>query len=311
MINVERLKKKPRHFHNFTGLTPEQFDELYARVEKAFGLLERERLGRKERRRNIGGGRKYQLALKERLLVTLMYYRLYTTQVLLSYLFNLDVSNLSRAINRLREVLLEVLPLPVQEQLLFAKPVTGRIASLEELLERHPEFKEVLIDATEQEIQKPKNKAKRKERYSGKKKRHTLKTQLTTSKTGLILHLSREVAGKVSDLHLLRATGVMHHLPQAVKVGFDRGYEGIENEYPNVNIIKPLKAKRNQPLNVLEKICNQTISTWRISVEHALGHLKRFKLLAGVYRGPDKSYDDTFLAIAGLHNFRKLGSLTW
>ena len=43
----------------------------------------------------------------------------------------------------------------------------------------------------------------------------------------------------------------MHHLPQAVKVGFDRGYEGIENEYPNVNIIKPLRAKRNQPLNAL------------------------------------------------------------
>ena len=64
MINVERLRKKPRHFHHSTGLTPEQFDELYARVEKAFDLLERERLGRKERRRNIGGGRKYQACLK-------------------------------------------------------------------------------------------------------------------------------------------------------------------------------------------------------------------------------------------------------
>ena len=93
MISVERLKKKPRHFHNFTGLTPEQFDELYTRVEKAFDLLERERLGCKERQRNMGGGRKYRLELSERLLVTLMYYRLYTTQVLLSYLFNLDVSN--------------------------------------------------------------------------------------------------------------------------------------------------------------------------------------------------------------------------
>ena len=40
-------------------------------------------------------------------------------------------------------------------------------------------------------------------------------------------------------------------------------------------------------------------------------HLKRFKLLAGLYRGPEHSYDDTFLTIAGLHNFRKLGRLTW
>lgn len=311
MISVERLKKKPCHFHNFTGLSCKQFDELYAEVEKAYDRSERERRGDRERQRNLGGGRKHRLELSERLLLTLMYYRLYTTQVLLSYLFDLDISNISRAINRLREVLLEVLPVPVQEQLLFAEPAKKRISSLAELLARHPEFQEVLIDATEQEIPKPRDKAKRKERYSGKKKRHTLKTQLTTGKTGLILHLSRKVAGKVSDLHLLRATGVMHHIPQGVEVGFDRGYEGIEAEHPELKIIKPVRAKRNQPLNALEKICNQTISCWRIAVEHALGHLKRYKLLTGIYRGPDDSYDDTFLAIAGLHNFRKLGHLSW
>lgn len=103
----------------------------------------------------------------------------------------------------------------------------------------------------------------------------------------------------------------MHHIPQGVEVGFDRGYEGIEAEHPELKIIKPVRAKRNQPLNALEKICNQTLSCWRIAVEHALGHLKRYKLLAGIYRGPDDSYDDTFLAIAGLHNFRKLGHLAW
>jgi len=28
MLTVKKLRRKPKHFHNFTGLTPEQFDRL-------------------------------------------------------------------------------------------------------------------------------------------------------------------------------------------------------------------------------------------------------------------------------------------
>ena len=101
-----------------------------------------------------------------------MYYRLYPTQVLLGYLFDLDDSNVSRIVTKLRPLLLAVLPLPVEETRLFAdddpRP-RRRTATLEELFEKHPEFKEVLLDATEQEIPKPKDKTKRKGLHSGKK----------------------------------------------------------------------------------------------------------------------------------------------
>jgi len=40
------------------------------------------------------------------------------------------------------------------------------------------------LDATEQEVPRPKNKRKRKTHYSGKKKKHTVKTQLTVNKHG-------------------------------------------------------------------------------------------------------------------------------
>ncbi len=102
-----------------------------------------------------------------------MYYRLYLTQLLLGYLFDLDDSNVSRVISKLRPLLLEVLPLPVQETLLFSNDEQGvrkRIATLDELLRRHPEFKEVLIDATEQESYKPKDRVKRRECYSEQEK---------------------------------------------------------------------------------------------------------------------------------------------
>ncbi len=309
-MRAAQLKRRPGHLQNFTGLSVGQFEELVeglrAEVGRDPGLI-------KPRRRAVGGGRKAKLSFEDQVVLTLMYYRLYLTQVLLGYLFDLDDSNVSRVVNRLRPLLLEVLPLPVPETPLLAdaqKP-RRRIATLEELFQKHPEFKEVLIDATEQEVPKPKGKAKRQGHYSGKKKRHTLKTQVTTSRDGLLLHVSRSVAGRVNDLTLLRGSGVLRDLPAELPVRLDRGYDGVAHDYPERRFQMPHKARRNKPLDLVQRWVNQLHNRYRVPVENALAHLKRFKLLAGIYRGPEQSYDNTFLTISGLHNFRKLNSLTW
>lgn len=306
-----RLKKKPKHLYNFTGLSVEQFEELVKAVEKE--LEAEKRVSIKERQRALGCGRKTHLSVEDQVLVILMYYRLYLTQILLGYLFNLDDSNVSRLISKLRAVLVNVLPVPVQEKLLFAQTESSRkrISSLEELLEKHPEFKEVLVDATEQEIQKPKDKQKRKDKYSGKKKRHTTKTQLCSTASKLIIHVTRSVPGKVSDITLLRGTGLLHDLPDDIPIRVDKGYDGIEKDFPERLFHQPAKARRNKPLDFIQKSINRIQNSLRFPVEHTLAHLKRFKLLAGIYRGDDTTYDDTFLAIAGLHNFRKLNCLAW
>jgi hypothetical protein len=69
----------------------------------------------------------------------------------------------------------------------------------------------------------------------------------------------------------------------------DKGYEGIEEEYPEVRVEKPKKAKRGRPLTVPEKIYNRAMSTLRIEVEHAIGHLKKYRMLAGVYTGAKRN----------------------
>ena len=293
--------------HNLTSLSVEQFDALCEAVERrtaegVFGLD-------KARQRAVGGGRKPQLGLADQVLVTLMYYRLYVTQVLPGYLFDLDDSNVSRLIGKLRPLLLDVLPLPARETLLSE---TGhrRISSLAELLGKYPELKEVLVDATEQETPKPKDKNKRKGNYSGKKKRHTLKTQVCAFNTGLLLHVTRSVPGRLSDLYLLRGTGLLRDLPAALSVRVDRGYDGIQNDFPGRGFQQPYKARRNKPIDFIRKCFNSLENSLRVKVENALAHLKRFKLLAGIYRGPHTTYDDTFLAITGLHNFRKLNRLS-
>jgi len=334
MLTVKKLRRKPKHFHNFTGLTPEQFDQLLLALEPLYEQAQEERLENPNRLRSRGAGRKFELELPERLLMSLMYFRLYATQTLLGYLFGLDTSNVSREVNgRMLGVLPEVLPVPAQDEPLSdlaalaassssssssggggGKRKRGKkIGTLEELFEKHPEFKEIFIDGTEQELPKPKDKGRPKELYSGKRKRHTAKMQVLSTRNKLVLHLSRYVPGRVSDLLLLRATGVMRRMPkeEGAVVRVDKGYEGLEEEYPQVKVEKPRKARRGHPLTALEKIYNRAMSTLRMPVEHVIGHLKKYRLLAGIYRGKLERYDESALVVAGLHNYKELGKLSW
>ena len=117
MLTVKKLRRKPKHFHNFTGRTPEQFDRLLLGLEPLYERAEEERLFNPKRLRARGAGRNFELELPERLLMSLMYFRLYVTQTLLGYLFGLDTSNVSREINgRMLGVLSEVLPVPARDE---------------------------------------------------------------------------------------------------------------------------------------------------------------------------------------------------
>jgi len=327
MLTVEKLRRKPKHFHNFTGLTPQQFDQLLTAIEPLYEKAEVQRLSNPSRLRPRGAGRKFKLELPERLLMSLTYLRLYITQTLLGYLFGLDTSNVSREVQgRMLEVLSEVLPLPAREEPLDLALAASsdrssgrsgggskrkrRIGTLEELLKEHPEFEEIFVDGTEQELPKPKDKGRRKDLYSGKRKRHTAKVQVVSTKR-LVLHLCRHVPGRVSDHLLLRATGVMRQVPEGVVVRVDKGYEGLEEEYPEVKVQKPKKARRGHPLTVLEKILNRTMSALRMPVEHVIGDLKKYRMLAGIYRGEPERYDENASVIAGLHNYKELGKLSW
>lgn len=316
MLTGARLRKQPRHFASFTGFSPEQFDTLLAALTPLYEVQEYARKSRPTRQRTIGGGHPFTLERPERLLMTLMYLRLYVTESLLSYLFDLHESSVNRERNqRMLPVLLEVLPVPMREELGLLRPATAgtaarkRIGTLEELLEKYPEIREVLIDATEQPVQRPRDKQAQKEHYSGKKKRHTLKTQITSTDK-LVLHASRHVPGSVHDLVLLRFTGVLHRVKGRI-ARMDKGYEGVEAEDPGARIEKPIKAKRNHPLTPFGKAYNRMQSRLRIAVEHVLARLEQYRILAGLYRGRRARYDDCFGVVAGLNNFRVLGCLAW
>jgi hypothetical protein len=219
MLNYRVLSKTPLHFRNFSGLQLQEFDALNQRIKEKYPAFEQKRLQRTDRKRAVGAGRPFRLDLTDRLLMLLVYYRLYLSSNLMAYLFCLSQTNILKDIKKLEPLVSQVLPLPRKMH-----DKARRLQSIDEIEELFSGFR-AFLDSTEQEIPRPKNRRRRKTHYSGKKKRHTVKTQLTVNSLGLIVHKSAHFRGSMQDYPLF-----MHShpsLPPQVRLGGDLGYQGL------------------------------------------------------------------------------------
>ena len=78
-----------------------------------------------------------------------------------------------------------------------------KLRTIDEVEEYFPGFK-AFIDSAEQEIPRPKNKRRRKSYYSGKKKKHTVKTQYMVNSDGTILHKTGHDRGRKHDYEIFK-----------------------------------------------------------------------------------------------------------
>ncbi len=175
----------------------------------------------------------------------LVYYRLYITHTLSGFLFDLDQSNVHRDIRYMEPLVKRCIPLP---QKLYN--ITRRLRTVQEVQTYFPDFK-AFIDITEQEIQRPKDKNRKKQYYSGKKKRHTVKTQLMVNKEGEIMYKSNHhKKGRQHDYTIYKKE--QPQTPSQVENVLDLGYLGCEKDFPTVKYSLPIKKKkRNTVLTVM------------------------------------------------------------
>jgi hypothetical protein len=159
------------------------------------------------------------------------------------------------------------------------------------------------IDSTsEQQIPRPKNNRKRKVHYSGKKKRHTVKTQLMVNNRGFIIHKSSKEKGKRHDYDIYK---VNHPAtPKQVVTVFDLGYLGVEKDFPEQISSLPNRKKRNKKLSKEEKEHNKSHSKKRIVIEHAICKLKKYRILADVFRNKLRTYNKVSYIVSGLVNYK-------
>ena len=75
MLSYDRLAGNARCFKALMGMSLQEFDLLFAKVEKMNPEVERERLSKRPRKRAVGAGRRFALDLRNRVLLLLFYYR--------------------------------------------------------------------------------------------------------------------------------------------------------------------------------------------------------------------------------------------
>lgn len=142
-------------------------------------------------------------------------------------------------------------------------------------------------------------KKKQRDYYSGKKKRHTIKTQIVVNKLTAEIVCICSDKGKTHDFRIFKESGT-HVNPEAL-IAVDSGYQGLQKIHANTEL--PKKRSKKNPLKDEDKKRNREIASKRVLNENVIGVLKRFRILAEKYRNRRKRFNLRFNLIAGIYNF--------
>ena len=289
-----------RQMRAVIGLNKPEFEDLLT----TFHQLVIEKHSSSKRQRALGGGRVGKLggltvagsAMK--LVFVLIWLRTYPTYDIYSFITKLERSRCQRWVIYL---------LPILESSLGRKLVLPerKVRSIEEFERLFPGVKDIFIDGAERPIQKPKDQKKKKKLYSGKKKTTTRKVIIATDQTQRILILGGTKTGRRHDKRIAEKQGILQCIPDDVDLWVDTGFQGVQKDRSPGKIHMPSKASKNKPLTEEQKQNNHVIGSFRVVVEHAIGHMKISRAASDTWRGKKGGLDDTVnLIAAGLWNFR-------
>lgn len=317
MHTEQELRDDPVLVKALTGLGSEVFWELIKRIEEQYDAYERDRLNHDGRKRAIGGGRKFGQSLIIRIAQLLLYLRLHDPQQTSAKHFGGGQVNVSRDLRRLLPFLCQVLPVPeIWQKIEEGKILTeADILEIEQLVEG-----QAIVDATEQQVHRPQDSDDRKEHYSGKKKAFTLKSQIVTDADHHILAITEAVPGSEHDKKLSDEVKTVERLPEDSVLYADKGYQGIadqvrlvpainaatgqEEQVPAVIIDIPIKKPKGKELTQEEKEFNHKLGSIRVRVEHCIGWVKNWKIIATRFRCVHSIYTKVLQVVCGLVNWQ-------
>lgn len=268
---IEIKKINQEIFKRLCGVSRGNFEKMIELLKKDW---------HKQEMKKCKAGRPYEIGgLEEHLLLLLIAYRTYLTQEFLgNLLFKVNKSTICRSLKRIEKIALKKLAIKKNPKL------------------DKETLQALIVDCTEQAVQRPQDYETQKWHYSGKKKRHTRKTEVIIDKNKRIISVSGSHGGSVHDLTIRRRSTPF----KEAHFYTDNAYQGYDKEHPSVDF--PYKKSKNHPLTDEEKEYNHAISRFRVRIEHVFGQMKVFKSLTETYRYPRKNYNKKFNIIAGITN---------
>ena len=231
MTYLQHKDLKPEDFKRLCGVHKETFARMVSVIT--------EQVEQKKRK----PGKPSKLSIEDQVLMSLDYWREYRTYFQIGQAWEVHESTVSRIVRKVENALIRagMFQLPGKKQ----------------LLDREAIAKLIVIDATETPIERPKKGQRR--FYSGKKKRHTFKTQLVVDPKTKAVICTTFAAGKEHDFHLFKRSKVK--LKKETECLADKGYQGIKKLHPNSQL--PKKKLKGKQLSQLDREKNQRLERTR------------------------------------------------
>lgn len=301
IFKYKTLCRNSTIFRAVTGLKLSEFDDYVEPLVIKLAAEELKRLERDNRCRAVGGGRSHELSWRDQFLLTLVWLRLYPTYEVLGYFFGVSDTSAHRVVQRCLPWLEAIGRREIQRSQAHAARKRGY--SLEAIFDQVPGLA-VIVDTFEQSIERPGRPQEADQYYSGKKKSHTLKSQITVDAyTGQVLDVAESQSGRNQDKGIFNHSGTADRLPPDTAFLGDLGYPGLAKELPLAAI--PRKKPRNKPRPEEDIRFNTLFARIRIVVEHTIALLRRYQALTMRDRHHRRSHTQRVIAVSGLVNFRK------
>lgn len=289
------IQTHPQETKRLIGITFKQFNQLVHLAKIAESQLKIELEKQKIRVNAKGAGSYQKLSFSDQILLTLDYLRQFETFQSLGVKFEVSESTAHNIFHKWLPILVSLLPASLLEQV-NDKP--GDIEWVKEILCNY----QLIVDSTEQPIERPLDKSEQKKFYSGYKRMHTMKGQfIILPKVKDIVDCLIGQPGPTSDINLFQKRELIFEIEQNFQA--DNGYIGSEKI-----TTPPHRRSKKGELSEQQKKENQKFSSERIFVEHIIRNIKIFKIARERFRLRRNIYEQVILAICGLVRLR-IGAL--
>jgi len=241
----------------------------------------------------------------EMLLITLLYLRQYLSQIVISWILNLDESRISEIIrftttilynNLQSEIILPDTEARLKDSKNLTNIATNKVVPVT-----------VCIDGSEQPVFKASDRLTEELHFSGKKGKHTLSLLLACSPSGKIYWISNSYPGSVNDQGMYNIPTNQFHqrLTKDEGIVLDAGFTSVLN-YDNFMV--SLKKPPNEELTPEQENFNNKLKSIRIVVENVFASIKRWHICRDSIRasvGTEEAQEfhhKFWVIIAALHN---------
>ncbi len=278
------------------GLKPKVLAEVMFLV---LPELEQRRTARLQKRR----GRKRAFAAKDgrpravqpyqKLLMCVLYLRHNTSHEVVGRMFSFSADSSENAFAEVLPLLRDLFP----NQKWEAERRYGRA----EPKWSPSKVERVIIDSFETPIRRPSNNERQKRYYSGKKKRHTLKTQVATDQKGGLLCVGNTHRGPQADIKVYEEDELSSVIKEIPRLG-DKAY--CDRKHPE--IVTPHKKPKGKELSAEQRAENKMVSSARVYVEHGIRRVKGFRIVRDEYRMAVGLFGAVTSAVVGLMQFSQI-----